>query len=239
MGGTLREELDCLAVALDTSDPETFSRWCSRFAPEVGVVKIGLEAYQSLGPWTVEEARRKGARRIFLDWKLHDIPNTVAGAVRVAVRLGVEWVTVHAGGGTRMLEAGVEAASGRLGLLAVTVLTHLQAADLEPLGFADADPGGLAERWARLAYAAGCAGVVCSAEELPRLRPILPSPFLLVTPGIRPEGSEPGDQRRVATPAAARLGGADLLVIGRPLTQAREPEAVLAALAKQLAAARR
>lgn len=132
-----------------------------------------------------------------------------------------------------MLEAAARAADGRLGILAVTVLTHLDAGELERLAL----PGSAAERalgWARLAREAGCAGIVCSPQELERLRPELPRPFRLVTPGIRPAGAEAGDQKRVATPAAALAAGADLLVIGRPLTQAPDPEAALAALAAEL-----
>ncbi len=233
------DPLDRVAIALDTGDRVAFSDWCQRLAPRVGVVKIGLEAFQSLGPWTVEEARRAGARRLFLDWKLHDIPATVQGAVRAAARLGAHWVTVHASGGRRMLEAGVEAAEGRVGLLAVTVLTHLEPRDLQALGWTDPDPAALAECWARVAHEAGCAGVVCSPQELRRLRPILPPPFLLVTPGIRPAGEAARDQRRIATPREALAQGADLLVVGRPLTQAPDPEAALVALATELAEAMR
>jgi orotidine-5'-phosphate decarboxylase len=136
-----------------------------------------------------------------------------------------------------MLEAGVEAAEGRVGLLAVTVLTHLDAEDLELLGWPGADPATIAERWGRLARDAGCTGVVCSAQELCRLRPVLPRPFLLVTPGIRPQGEAARDQRRISTPGEALARGSDLLVVGRPLTQAADPEAALEALAAELRAA--
>jgi len=224
--------LEAVAVALDTADRPTFDTWVERFAPRVGVLKVGLEAFVRFGPPAVETARRAGGR-IFLDLKLHDIPNTVAGAVRSALDLGVDYLTVHAGGGPAMLEAAARAADGRLGILAVTVLTHLDAGELERLAL----PGSAAERalgWARLAREAGCAGIVCSPQELERLRPELPRPFRLVTPGIRPAGAEAGDQKRVATPAAALAAGADLLVIGRPLTQAPDPEAALAALAAEL-----
>lgn len=225
--------LEPVAVALDTADRATFSAWVARFAPRVGVLKVGLEAFLRFGAPAVAEARRAGGR-VFLDLKLHDIPNTVAGAVAAAAALEVDYLTVHAGGGPAMLAAAVEAAAGRLAILAVTVLTHLDAGELARLDL----PGGAAERalrWAQLAREAGCAGVVCSPQELGLLRPALPRPFLLVTPGIRPAGAEPGDQKRVATPAAARAAGADLLVIGRPLTRAADPQAALAELARELA----
>lgn len=227
--------LEQVAVALDTAERASFDRWVDRFAPRVGVLKVGLEAFVRFGPPAVERAREAGGR-IFLDLKLHDIPNTVAGAVGSAVELGVDLLTVHAGGGPAMLEAAVAAAREKVGILAVTVLTHLDAAELERLGL----PGSPAERalaWARLARECGCAGIVCSPQELELLRPRLPRPFRLVTPGIRPAGAELGDQKRVATPAAAIAAGADLLVIGRPLTQAADPDRALAALAAELGAA--
>ena len=227
--------LDPVAVALDTADRATFERWAELFGPRVGVLKVGLEAFVRFGPPAVEAARRAGGR-IFLDLKLHDIPNTVAGAVRAARELGADYLTVHAGGGPAMLEAAARAAEERLAILAVTVLTHLDERELARVGL----PGSAAERalaWARLARQAGCAGVVCSPQELAALRPELPRPFRLVTPGIRPAGAEAGDQKRTATPAAALGAGADLLVIGRPLTGAPDPLAALDALAAELARA--
>lgn len=221
--------LERLAVALDTADWERFDAWCALFGPRVGYLKVGLEAYVRFGPRAVERARASGAR-VFLDLKLHDIPNTVAGAVGAARELGVSLLTLHAGGGRAMLAAAVEAARGELGLLAVTVLTHLDPEALAELAL----PGAIGDRalaWARLAQAAGCRGIVCSAQELGLLRPALPPPFLLVTPGIRPPAAAAGDQRRVATPETALAAGSDLLVVGRPLTAAPDPEAALAAFA--------
>jgi orotidine-5'-phosphate decarboxylase len=230
--------IERLAVALDTPDWATFEGWADRFGPRVGFLKVGLEAYVRWGPAAVVRARAAGAR-IFLDLKLHDIPNTVAGAVAAASDLGVELLTLHAGGGPTMMVAAAEAAerSGAgLQLLAVTVLTHLEAAELERLGL----PGPPAQRavdWARLAREAGCAGVVCSPLEAAPLRAALPRPFRIVTPGIRlPEG-ERGDQRRIATPGAAIAAGADLLVVGRPLTRAERPVEALAAFAREIAGA--
>jgi orotidine-5'-phosphate decarboxylase len=226
--------LSCVAVPLDTSDRLTFDRWCRLFGPRVGVLKVGLEAFARWGPAAVAEASAHGAA-VFLDLKLHDIPNTVAGAVAAARDLGVRYLTVHAGGGVAMLEAAA-AAAGPVELLGVTVLTHLDAAALAALDL----PGEVAvrvERWAGLAAAAGCAGVVCSPREVAALRRLHPRPFRLVTPGVRPAGAAADDQRRTATPAEALAAGADLLVIGRPLTRAADPAAALAALEAELAGA--
>jgi orotidine-5'-phosphate decarboxylase len=228
--------IEQLAVALDTADRELFSRWVAEIGPHAGVLKIGLEAFVRFGPPAVAEARASGAR-IFLDLKLHDIPNTVAGATAAAAELGVDYLTVHAAGGRAMLAAAVAAARGRLEVLAVTVLTSLDREELERLHL----PGDAATRarsWAELARAAGCAGAVCSPLELATLRAVLPAPFLLVTPGIRPAGGAAGDQKRVATPTAAIGMGADLLVVGRPVTGAASPAAAIAELGREIAAAR-
>jgi len=225
--------LDPIAVALDTADRATFSTWCALFGPRVGTLKVGLEAFVRFGAPAVEEARSTGAR-LFLDLKLHDIPNTVAGAVEAAAALGADLLTIHAGGGPAMIAAAARAAAGRVSILAVTVLTSLDAGELGRLDL----PGSAATRalaWAKLAREAGAAGVVCSPLEVAALRAELPRPFLLVTPGIRPAGSETGDQRRVATPASALADGADLLVVGRPLTRAADPEEALAALGREIA----
>lgn len=227
--------LDAVAVALDTDDRATFSAWSRRFGPRVGVLKVGLEAFVRWGPEAVEEAQ-DGGQAVFLDLKLHDIPNTVAGAVRSARRLGVRYLTVHAGGGPAMLRAAADAAGDELTILAVTLLTHLDEPALEALDLPGA-PRDRVRRWARLAREAGCGGVVCSPHEAATLRGDHPRPFVVVTPGIRPAGAERGDQRRVATPADALAAGSDLLVIGRPLTRAEDPEGALDALATELAAA--
>ncbi len=238
----MRSPLERVAVALDTADRETFRGWCRTFGPRVGVLKVGLEGFCRWGPWAVEEARAHAAA-VFLDLKLHDIPKTVAGAVAACRDLGVDLLTVHGGGGTAMLEAARGAAGDRLRLLAVTLLTHLDADALAALDLAadDAARTARAERWARIARDAGCAGAVCSPLEAERLRAALPRPFLLVTPGIRPRGG-PGsavagdDQRRTAGPRQALAAGSDLLVIGRPLTAAPDPTAALEALERELAA---
>ena len=216
-----------LAVALDTSDRGTFEVWCERFGPRVGLLKVGLEAYTRWGPACVELARRHG-RGVFLDLKLHDIPNTVAGAAAAVRDLGVDYLTVHAGGGPAMLEAARAGAGDELKLLGVTLLTHLGTGDLEALDL----PGAARDRvasWATLAAAHGCSGAVCSPHEVALLRGRLGPELVLVTPGVRPAGLvDADDQRRTATPAQALADGSDILVIGRPLTRADDPEAALA-----------
>lgn len=225
-----RDRLEFLAVALDTSNWGEFEDWCTHFGARAGVLKVGLEAFVRWGPSAVERARATGAR-IFLDLKLHDIPNTVAGAVRAAADLGVSYLTVHSSGGRRMLEAANEAAGDRLGVLAVTLLTHLDEVDIAELDL-PGEPHRRVERWARLAAESGCAGAVCSPLEVGRLRPVLPRSFEIVTPGIRPAGDVGSDdQRRVATPEQALADGADILVIGRPITRSADPDAVLDSLA--------
>jgi len=230
---TAAPALDRVAVALDTADRAEFARWAALFGPRVGVLKVGLEAFARWGPEAIAEARRH-ARELFLDLKLHDIPATVGGAVAAARDHGADYLTLHAAGGRAMLEAAAAAAGGGVRLLAVTLLTSLDEAALAELDLSG-PAGERAARWAALAASAGCAGVVCSAQEVAALRAARPRPFLLVTPGIRGPGQPASDQRRTAAAAATLAAGADLLVIGRPLTRAADPEAALAALADELA----
>lgn len=228
--------LDRLAVALDTADWETFSAWCAFFGPRAGALKVGLEAYVRWGARAVHEARRRG-RRVFLDLKLHDIPHTVGGAVTAARELGVDYLTVHVSGGRSMLEAACEAGGDEVKILGVTLLTHLEGDDLEILDL----PGETlhrVSRWTSLARRVGCAGVVCSPLEAASLRQENPRPFLLVTPGIRRPGSGGADdQRRTADAAKALAAGSDLLVVGRPLTRATDPQEALTRLAAEMAQA--
>lgn len=233
------DPLAMVAVALDTADWDELGKWCELFGPRVGVLKLGLEAFVRFGPPAVELATRH-ARAVFLDLKLHDIPNTVAAATRVAAGFGVRYLTVHVGGGSAMLDAAVAATAGsQLGILGVTVLTSLDDSALTELEMA----GSSVERvlaWSNLAAQSGCAGLVCSPLELVAVRRRHARPFTLVSPGIRP--SSPGsattgfDQKRVATARDAVAHGADLLVIGRPLTRAPNPDAALTALAAELGA---
>jgi len=210
-----RDALDRLAIALDTPDWSTYEKWCEQFGPRVGVLKVGLEAFVRWGHEAVDVARRH-ARRVFLDLKLHDIPNTVRGAVEAARASGVDLLTVHASGGEAMLEAARQAAEDRLAILAVTLLTHLDETALEALDL----PGSGLDR----------------VQKWAGVRERSPLPFLLVTPGIRlrASGGRQDDQRRVATPGEALLAGADLLVVGRPVTRARDPEAVLLEISRQM-----
>ncbi len=218
-----------ICLALDFPTRAEVLGTARRFAGRVGWMKIGLEAFVAEGPALVAEtAASSGGAKIFLDLKLHDIPATVAGAVASAARSGAAMVNVHASGGRAMLEAAREAAAraGLEKLIAVTLLTSLDARGLADLPMAG-HPEGIARRLARLAQECGLDGVVCSAADLPAIRGACGPGFFTVVPGIRPAGSDLQDQKRVATPAAALAAGADLLVIGRPVTAAPDPEAAL------------
>jgi len=211
-------------VAIDTPDLEYALSLAGRVAPYVGGLKLGLEFFSAHGPDGVRAFADFGLP-IFLDLKFHDIPNTVAGAVKAAVQLGVSIVNVHAAGGPAMLTAAIEAARGvnpRAKVIAVTVLTSLNQADLLAVGQVPS-AGEQVLRLAQLTKSCGLDGVVCSAHEIAAIRAALGSDFLLVVPGIRPAGSALGDQSRVMGPAEARQAGADILVIGRPITAASDP----------------
>jgi orotidine-5'-phosphate decarboxylase len=225
---------DRLIVALDFPDARAALALVDRLDGATRWVKIGLELYIAEGNSLVVELQRRGFS-IFLDLKLHDIPNTVASAARAATRLGVDMLTVHAAGGPEMLTAAVEATDGNLALLAVTVLTSMDNAQLEATGV----PGTAAaqvERLATMASGCGVAGFVCSPIEVASLRSRLGSQPLLVIPGIRPEGASVGDQRRVATPAAAIASGASYLVVGRPITRAVDPGAAARSILAEMQA---
>lgn len=226
--------LDHIVLALDTDDWPTFMRWCRYFGPRVGVLKVGLEAFGRWGRRAIEVARRD-SRLLFLDFKLHDIPNTVRGAVSAAKGHGANFLTIHVSGGGPMITAAVEAADGKIDLLGVTLLTHMDRSVLTELDL----PGEGKERvqrWAGLARRSGCSGIVCSPLEVATLRADNPSPFVLVTPGIRRSAIEGDDQRRTATPAEALAAGADYLVIGRPITGAPDPGRVLDEIGAEIAA---
>ena len=228
---------DRLIAALDTPEPARAAAWARALAPEVGLVKVGLELFVAHGPRAVAEVAEAGAP-VFLDLKLHDIPNTVAGAVRSANALGAAMLTVHAAGGAAMIaaarEAGEASGAARPMILAVTVLTSLGAADLAATGVAGG-PSRQVLRLARLAVDAGADGLVCSPLEVAPLRAALGPGVRLVVPGIRPAGSEAGDQKRVMAPAEAVAAGADWLVIGRPITGAADPAAAARSIAATLA----
>ncbi len=231
-----------LAVALDLPDREAILAAVRDLAPEVGVFKLGLEAFVSQGPGLVREIAERG--RVFLDLKLHDIPNTVGRAAAAAVATGASILNCHAAGGREMMRAfGEEGRSAaakaglpRPSLIAVTVLTSLDAAALAAVGLAGS-PREAAVRLAALAREAGLDGVVCSPEETAAIRAACGKDFLLVVPGVRPAGAERGDQKRVASPGDALAAGADLLVVGRPILAAKDRVAAARAIVAEMAAA--
>jgi orotidine-5'-phosphate decarboxylase len=230
-----------LAFALDYPSLEEARRGAASVVPSASVLKIGFELFVGSGPASIALGRELGAD-VFLDLKLNDIPETVERAVARAADLGVRYLTVHATGGPRMLEAAqrrVERSGSVLELLAVTVLTSLDAADLAAIGVS-APPAEHALRLARLAQSAGIPGLVCSPVELEMLRRALGPAPTLVTPGIRPSGSAPNDdQKRVATATQAVRAGASVLVVGRPIRDAASPAEAASALAREIAEAHR
>ena len=220
-----------LIVALDVPSADEALALADRLEGSASWLKVGLELYTEAGPDIVRALVAKGAR-IMLDLKLHDIPATVGRATARVASLGAELLTVHTCGGPAMLKAAAEAA-GDMGILGVTVLTSMDESDLAAVGAAGTVDELVARR-ARLAIDSGCAGVVSSPNEAARIRAMAPEGFLIVTPGVRPAGSEVGDQKRVATPAAARAHGADLVVVGRPVRYADDPAAMASLIAREL-----
>ncbi len=221
-----------IAVALDAPDLETAARWAGLVTPHVSTLKIGLELYLRYGPEVVASVRGASGVQIFLDLKLHDIPATVAAAARAVARLRPALLTVHAAAGAAAIRAAADAAAGTR-VVAVTVLTSLGEADLQRIGLAGPASDAV-RRLAALAVDAGARGLVCSPQEVAAVRSEVGDDILLVTPGVRPAGSETHDQARVATPEEALRAGADLLVIGRPITGAADPGAAAGAIAASL-----
>ncbi len=222
----MTDNRDRLCLALDGSDRDWIVSTARELAPRVGWLKLGLEAFTAFGPGLIEEIVAAHGR-VFLDIKLHDIPNTVRRAATNCAATGAAMFNVHASGGRAMLQAAVEGAEQgssdqRPLVLAVTVLTSLDQNATEELGLGS-DPGEIVLRWAQLAQEAGLDGVVASAKEASMIRQACGSDFLIVTPGIRPTWAVTGDQRRVMTPVDAVAAGADILVIGRPITGADSP----------------
>lgn len=226
---------DRLIVALDTTDPARAQALAAAVAPACGLVKLGLEFFLANG---APGYRAIEGRPVFLDLKLHDIPNTVAGGVRAVLPLAPRMLTIHASGGAAMIEAArraCEAAGeGRPILLAVTVLTSLDAAALAATGVADS-PQAQVLRLARLAIDAGADGLVCSPHEVAAIRAALGSAPKLVVPGIRPAGAAASDQARTMTPAEAVGAGADWIVVGRPITAAADPGRAATEIAASIA----
>ena len=221
-----------IAVALDAPDLETAARWASLVTPHVSTVKVGLELYLRYGPDVIDSVRGASGVEIFLDLKLHDIPNTVAGAAAAVARLRPAILTVHAAGGAAMIQAAVQAAP-QTQIAAVTVLTSLSDGDLERIGLAGPADDAV-RRLAVLAVSAGATALVCSPHEVAAVRAEVGPQITLITPGVRPVGADSQDQARVATPEQALADGADLLVIGRPITGSADPGAAAAAIAASL-----
>jgi orotidine-5'-phosphate decarboxylase len=222
-----------VAVALDSPDLTTAVRWAAATAPYVSTFKVGLELYLREGAPAVHAVREVSGRPVFLDLKLHDIPNTVAGAARAVAPLQPAYLTVHAAGGPAMVAAAVQELPSTL-VTAVTVLTSLGPDDLDRIGLAG-PPVDAARRLALLAVEAGAGALVCSPHEVAAVRAEVGPGIVLVTPGVRLADSATGDQARVATPERALADGADLLVVGRPVTGAPDPAAAAASLASLIA----
>jgi orotidine-5'-phosphate decarboxylase len=214
-----------IIVALDVPSGAGALDLVRRLSPHPGLFKIGLQLYTAAGPGIVRAVRDLGGR-VFLDLKLHDIPNTVGRSVESANSLGVEMLTVHLSGGRAMVEAAVRAAGPRLLLLGVTLLTSFDEATLHEVGV-DCSMEDQVLKLAKLGVECGIGGLVASPRELLPLRAAFGRETTVVTPGIRPEGAQPDDQKRALTPSQAIQAGADFLVIGRPITAAEDPRAAL------------
>ena len=226
---------DRLIVALDLPSAAEARRVIQTLGEVVTTYKIGKQLFTAEGPEIVRDLVSSG-RKVFLDLKFHDIPNTVAAAVRSAADLGVSMLTVHASGGTKMLKAAVEAANtsqAKPMILAVTVLTSLGEVDLQEIGISG-DVLSQVLRLGALARAVGCGGLVASAHEAPELRRELGEGFEIVTPGVRPAGAAVGDQVRVLTPVEAIQAGATRLVVGRPVLEAVQPVVAARQILRQI-----
>ena len=221
-----------LIVALDVSTASEAQKLVARIGEAAGIYKVGLQLFTAEGPSIVRDLVSSG-RRVFLDLKLHDIPTTVALAVKSAAELRVDMLTVHASGGAAMLRAATEAAAGRLNILAVTFLTSLNDENMQEIGIS----GRVSDqvlRMAALAQSAGCQGIVTSPREALMVRKALGEGFAIVTPGIRPAGAETNDQQRTATPALAISNGVSHIVVGRPITHATDPAKAAQAIISEM-----
>ncbi|TYP52484.1 orotidine-5'-phosphate decarboxylase [Thermosediminibacter litoriperuensis] len=231
----MTQDFSKVIIALDTPDENKALGLVRLLKNRIRVFKVGLELFCSAGPAVIKKINAEGCR-VFLDLKFHDIPNTVAGAARAAVRSGAFMFNVHASGGREMMQKAREAAERafiekenhpeRPKILAVTVLTSLDDRDLREMNITESSAG-QAVRLAKLALAAGMDGVVTSPGEIEAIRNAVGKDFLIVTPGVRPPWAGTGDQKRVATPKEALKAGADYIVIGRPVTAAPDPLAAL------------
>jgi orotidine-5'-phosphate decarboxylase len=207
-----------IAVALDAPNLSVAKEWAKQVSPFVSTLKIGLETYLRDGKDSIQSIREISDCEIFLDLKLHDIPATVAGACKSVLELNPKYLTVHASGGKDMIKAAAEAMPQTL-IVAVTILTSIDEKSLQEIGFKNpANKSAL--DLALLAISAGARAIVCSPQEVSEIRRNVPKEIVLITPGVRPLGSNANDQQRIATPEEALTNGADLLVIGRPITSA-------------------
>jgi orotidine-5'-phosphate decarboxylase len=229
-----RDPRERLIVALDVSTAAAAQKIVAAVGDSALTYKVGMQLYTAVGPEIVRDLVASG-RRVFLDLKYHDIPNTVGAAVTEAEKLGVSMLTIHAAGSTKMIRAAVDAATARpdLMVLAVTVLTSMDGHDLETIGTRGSVEDSVI-RLATLALSNGCQGIVTSAREASSVRVRLGDQFAIVTPGVRPAGSSIGDQVRVVTPAEAIAAGASHIVVGRPITEAADPSAEARAILSQI-----
>jgi orotidine-5'-phosphate decarboxylase len=231
---------DKIIFALDVANKDEAEKWIKVLKGRVGFFKIGLELFTAAGPDIVSLVKESGIK-VFLDLKFHDIPNTVAGAVRSASRLGVDMMTLHLSGGIAMVAAGVDAAreeSANLGIkrpkiIGVSVLTSLGDSDMKELGIRS-NAAEQVQTLLSVALKSGAEGMVCSPADLGRIKPLAPKGFTIITPGVRPAGADKGDQSRVATPASAIKAGSSLLVIGRPISSAADPVKAVELIASEI-----
>jgi len=234
------DKVDRIIFALDVGDRDSARKWVGTLKGHVGWFKVGLELFTAVGPDVVKLVKDNDIK-CFLDLKFHDIPNTVAGAVKSAVRTGADMMTIHLSGGRAMITAAVKAAVeesqalgiGRPKIVGVSVLTSLGIEDLRETGIVN-KPSDQVQLLAQFAASCGADGLVCSAEDLVHIRSNVPENLLLITPGIRPGWSQKGDQKRVATPQSAIQSGADLLVIGRPISDAPDPVLAVEKIAQEI-----
>ena len=223
-----------IIVALDVPTESEALALVEKLSGEVSFFKVGLQLFSAAGPQVVRTIVASGAR-VFLDLKLHDIPNTVAGAVKSAAELGAEMLTIHLSGGAEMIRAAVSARENNMSIVGVTLLTSATEETLREVGINDKIDNHVL-RLARLGEAAGINGIVASPHELGMLRRELGNALEIITPGIRPSWSEPGDQKRFMTPREALNAGADYLVIGRPITGHKDPREALAKILEEISA---
>ena len=237
----MKQAKDYIIFALDVPSAKLARQLTSRLKDSVGMFKIGLELFVRCGPELVRWIRENTGVGIFLDLKLHDIPETVKRTMQAIAALDVDLATIHCGDGHSMIQAAVAGSQNRVGILGVTVLTSVSDTDLKTAGYKDEiclDLSGLVMKKAAMAQAAGCAGVVCSGLEAKRVKSQFGKGFLAVTPGVRPVGkdSQKDDQRRVVTPAIAVSNGADYIVVGRPIRDAADPADAARSIADEIEA---